>query len=327
MESLYENRGSSSILVPDSENYYEERFSNDSFDEKCFSYYQNPNILLNGNYFYRPEFNNIFEEENENNIYNFNNIHNEEDEMAPNQDNMPNIISNINNVQNDLHPNYVDNNILLGRKTKKIGLTESHDKYAEDNRVRKVKVYLKDALFRKINSEIKKNKISINVDGKEYKIDGLLEINQEQTINTTVGGNLSLFETELKNYFSVISNKYKNYPKNFNKLIIEKLYEENMENVTCILDKTFLNSLKYFRKDKDVYDNEEYSCLKGIEKDFEDLPKKFRKEGHDDRYINMVIDLINRFEKIYYNKTPRDKNSKKIDTKTKNTNVTSSLVK
>jgi hypothetical protein len=327
MESLNENRGSSSILVPDSENHYEERFSNDSFDEKSFSYYQNPNILLNGNYFYGPEFNNIFEEENENNIYNFNNIHNEEDEMAPNQDNMPNIISNINNVQNDLHPNYVDNNILLGRKTKKIGLTESHDKYAEDNRVRKVKVYLKDALFRKINSEIKKNKISINVNGKEYKIDGLLEINQEQTINTTVGGNLSLFKTELKDYFSVISNKYKNYPKNFNKLIIEKLYEENMENVTCILDKTFLNSLKYFRKDKDVYDNEEYSCLKGIEKDFEDLPKKFRKEGHDDRYINMVIDLINRYEKIYYNKTPRDKNSKKIDTKTKNTNVTSSLVK
>ena len=327
MESLYENRGSSSILVPDSENYYEERFSNDSFDEKSFSYYQNPNILLNGNYFYGPEFNNIFEEENENNIYNFNNIHNEEDEMAPNQDNMPNIISNINNVQNDLHPNYVDNNILLGRKTKKIGLTESHDKYAEDNRVRKVKVYLKDALFRKINSEIKKNKISINVDGKEYKIDGLLEINQEQTINTTVGGNLSLFETELKNYFSVISNKYKNYPKNFNKLIIEKLYEENMKNVTCILDKTFLDSLKYFRKDKDVYDNEKYSCLKGIEKDFEDLPKKFRKEGHDDRYINMVIDLINRYEKIYYNKTPRDKNNKKKDAKTKNTNVTSSLVK
>jgi hypothetical protein len=327
MESLYENRGSSSILVPDSENYYEERFSNDSFDEKSFSYYQNPNILLNGNYFYGPEFNNIFEEENENNIYNFNNIHNEEDEMAPNQDNMPNIISNINNVQNDLHPNYVDNNILLGRKTKKIGLTESHDKYAEDNRVRKVKVYLKDALFRKINSEIKKNKISINVDGKEYKIDELLEINQEQTINTSVGENLRLFNTKLKYFFNVISNKYKNYPKNFNELIIKKLYEENMTNVTCILDKTFLDSLKYFRKDIDVYDNEEYSCLQGIEKDFEDLPKKFRKEGHDDRYINMVIDLINRFEKIYYDKRPRQKRSKEIEVKTKNTDVTSSLVK
>ena len=106
-----------------------------------------------------------------------------------------------------------------------------------------------------------------------------------------------------------------------------------MENVTCILDKTFLDSLKYFRKDKDVYGNEEYSCLKGIEKDFENLPKKFREKGHDDRYINMIIDLINNFEKIYYGKTPRNKNNeeneenKKIDLKTKNTDVTSSLVK
>jgi hypothetical protein len=329
MENLIENIGYSSILVPDSENYYEERILNDSFDEKSISCNQNPNILLNENYYFQPEFNNSFEEENENNIYYFNNIHNEEDEMAPNQDNMPiyNIISNINNSQNDLNSNYVDNNNLLGRKTKKSGLTGPHGKYAEDNRVRKVKVYLKDALFRKINSEIKKNKISINVDGKEYKIDELLEINQEQTINTSVGENLRLFNTKLKYFFNVISNKYKNYPKNFNELIIKKLYEENMTNVTCILDKTFLDSLKYFRKDIDVYDNEEYSCLQGIEKDFEDLPKKFRKEGHDDRYINMVIDLINRFEKIYYDKRPRQKRSKEIDVKTKNTDVTSSLVK
>ena len=320
MENLCENRGSSSILVPNSENYYEERVLNDSFDEKSFSYNQNP--FLNEHYYFQPEFNNNYEEENEYNLYYFNNAHNEEDERVPSQDNMLiyNIITNINNVQNDL---YVANNNLLGRKTKKSGLTGHHDKYAEDNRVRKVKVYLKDSLFRKINSEIKKNKISINVDGKEYKIDGLLDINQEQTINTTVGKNLKLLNTELKDFFSVISNKFKNYPKNFNKLIIEKLYEENMTNVTYILDKTFLDSLKYFRKDKDVYGNEEYSCLKGIEKDFEDLPKKFRKEGHDDRYINMIIDLINNFEQIFYGKTPRNKKDKEIDVKTKNTDVTS----
>jgi hypothetical protein len=330
MENLYENIGYSSILVPDSENYYEERILNDSFDEKSFSCNQNPNILLNENYYFQPEFNKSFEEENENNIYYFNNIHNEEDEMAPNQDNMPiyNIISNINNSQNDLNSNYVDNNNLLGRKTKKSGLTGPHGKYAEDNRVRKVKVCLKDSLFRKINSEIQKNAISINIDGKEYKVDGLLNINQEQTINTTVGENLKLLKRKLKDFFSVgISNKFKNYPKNFNKLIIEKLYQENFTNVTSILDKTFLDSLKYFRKDKDVYDNEEFSCLQGIEKDFEELPQKFRKEGHDNRYINMVINLINNFEQIYYEKTPRETKNKGINLKTKNTNATSTIFK
>lgn len=295
MKSLCENSDSNSILVPENGNYYDERIVNYSFDENSLDFNQNLNNQLNANYFFQPELNNSFEEENYYNENNFINIHNEEENIIPNQDIIPiyNIASNINNVQNDLNSQYVAHNFILGRKTKKSGLTGPHGKYAEDNRVRKVKVCLKDSLFRKINSEIQKNAISIIIDGKEYKVDGLLDINQEQTINTTVGENLKLLKRELKDFFSVgISNKFKNYPKNFNKLIIEKLYQENFTNVTCILDKTFLDSLKYFRKDKDVYDNEEFSCLQGIEKDFEELPQKFRKEGHDNRYINMVINLF-----------------------------------
>ena len=316
--------------MPENGNYYDERIVNYSFDKNSLDFNQNLNNQLNANYFFQLELNNSFEEENYYNENNFINIHNEEENIIPNQDIIPiyNIASNINNVQNDLNSQYVAHNFLLGRKTKKSGLTGPHGKYAEDNRVRKVKVCLKDSLFRKINSEIQKNAISINIDGKEYKVDGLLDINQEQTINTTVGENLKLLKRKLKDFFSVgISNKFKNYPRNFNKLIIEKLYQENFTNVTSILDKTFLDSLKYFRKDKDVYDNEEFSCLQGIEKDFEELPQKFRKEGHDNRYINMVINLINNFEQIYYEKTPRETKNKGINLKTKNTNATSTIFK
>ena len=330
MKSLCENSDSNSILVPENGNYYDERIVNYSFDENSLDFNQNLNNQLNANYFFQLELNNSFEEENYYNENNFINIHNEEENIIPNQDIIPiyNIASNINNVQNGLNSQYVAHNFLLGRKTKKSGLTGPHGKYAEDNRVRKVKVCLKDSLFRKINSEIQKNAISINIDGKEYKVDGLLNINQEQTINTTVGENLKLLKRKLKDFFSVgISNKFKNYPRNFNKLIIEKLYQENFTNVTSILDKTFLDSLKYFRKDKDVYDNEEFSCLQGIEKDFEELPQKFRKEGHDNRYINMVINLINNFEQIYYEKTPRETKNKGINLKTKNTNATSTIFK
>lgn len=330
MKSLCENSDSNSILVPENGNYYDERIVNYSFDENSLDFNQNLNNQLNANYFFQLELNNSFEEENYYNENNFINIHNEEENIIPNQDIIPiyNIASNINNVQNDLNSQYVAHNFILGRKTKKSGLTGRYGKYAEDNRVRKVKVCLKDSLFRKINSEIQKNAISINIDGKEYKVDGLLDINQEQTINTTVGENLKLLKRKLKDFFSVgISNKFKNYPKNFNKLIIEKLYQENFTNVTSILDKTFLDSLKYFRKDKDVYDNEEFSCLQGIEKDFEELPQKFRKEGHDNRYINMVINLINNFEQIYYEKTPRETKNKGINLKTKNTNATSTIFK
>ena len=116
MENLYENKNSRPILVQNSENYYVKGILDNSFDENSFSYYQN--LFFNEHYNFQPEFINNFEEENKNNLYYFNNAHDEEDEKAPNLDNMPiyNIITNINNDQNDLN---VGNNILLGRKTKK----------------------------------------------------------------------------------------------------------------------------------------------------------------------------------------------------------------
>ena len=55
-----------------------------------------------------------------------------------------------------------------------------------------------------------------------------------------------LLQTTIKNILSVdICGFYTTYPKNFNELLIEKLYEiQNGEKVTCILEKTLLESLK-----------------------------------------------------------------------------------
>lgn len=41
----------------------------------------------------------------------------------------------------------------------------------------------------------------------------------------------------------------------------------------------------------------------------------------------MVINLINNFEQIYYEKTPRETKNKGINLKTKNTNATSTIFK
>jgi len=205
-------------------------------------------------------------------------------------------------MKSDLNANHTNK---LNKKTKR---NETHDKYAENNRVRKVKVFLKATLFKKINSEIQKNPLYLNINGKKNKIDELKMISQNKTINTNVNENLRLLNTQLKDIFSAdISKKFKKYPHNYNKLVIDQLYKEKKTNVTNILDKTILESLKYFRKDKDAFNNEKYLCLKGIEKGFEELPKNFKKEGHDDKYINMIIDLINNFEKIYEDKMPRKK--------------------
>lgn len=331
MLNLNEFSNSNSILVSNSGNNYEEQILNNSFDENSFVYNQNLNILsLNENNYIQPDLNNSYEEENEYYKNIFSNNYNENDEIIPNQDNMSiyNINLNINMVHNNLNPEYFVRTNILGRKTKKSGLTGPHDKYVENNRVRKVKVILSTTLFKKINSEIQKNPISINIDGKENEIKELFKIGQEQVINTNVNENIKLLNTQLKDFYSVdISKKFKKYPYNYNKLVIDQLYKEKKTNVTNILDKTILESLKYFRKDVDTFNNEKYSCLEGIEKDFEDLPKNLKKEGHDDRYINKVIHLINNFEQIYFKKIPRNKKNKGEDFRTKNTDVTSSKFK
>jgi len=283
-------------------NYNLKENSSDSFNESnYFGYNQDSNISSHGNNSPKLDLNKNFEEDNHQNAH----FQNEKIEKVYNQvnSNINNPESNMNNTQlNSVsnHPN------ILNKKTKR---NWPRSKYDEDIRIKKFKAYFKNTLFKKLNSEIIKNIIYINLNGEMNFVDGLKMIGKKQTINTNVNENIRLLNTQLKEIFSVeISHKLKKkFPLNYNKLVIEKIYQENLANVTCILDKTFLECLKYFRKDKDVYYNEEYSCLNGIEKDFEDLPTKFRSEGYDDRYINMIIDLINNFEIIYENKMPRKK--------------------
>ena len=204
-----------------------------------------------------------------------------------------------------------NHNKMLGRKKKNSGLIGKHDKYAENNMTVKFKVYFINTLLEQINSEIKKINLSIKIGDQEYKVDGLLDIDQKKVKNINVEEIRKFLNSNLKEVFSFdISNKYRIYPKNYNKLVIEKLYKENITKVTCILDKKVSYCLKYFRKDdKDMMNNKEYTCLKGIEEKYEDLSNYLKNKGHEDKYINDMKKLIKDLEKIYKEKIPRMKNT------------------
>ena len=77
------------------------------------------------------------------------------------------------------------------------------------------------------------------------------------------------------------------------------------------MEKTILESIKYFRNDKDLINNPKYSCLKGLDKCFIDFKKKLLKKNNEE-YVNNMIDLIKNFEDIYNNKKSREKRSKKL---------------
>lgn len=203
---------------------------------------------------------------------------------------------------------------LLGRKKANSDEEGEHTKYAQDNMIRKFKPYFKDSLKDLINSIIKKDIRFPNdmINGKKYQKMELLNINQEQVKDISVKTNKELLEKKIKDFFSVeISGNYSNYPKDFNALLIKELYNiENGKKVTCILEKTVKESLKFFRMDEDVFYDPKYSCLKGLEKKFLDF-KKHLLVKNDKKYVDDMIYLINNFEIIYDQKRSRAKRIKK----------------
>lgn len=199
------------------------------------------------------------------------------------------------------------NNQHLGRKRKDCEEKGLHTKYSEDNMILKAKVIFKEKILEHINEEMGKIKdFNVKINGKIYKVDAILDINPKKIATTKIIPNRELLSNPVKYLFSEdISGKYRKFPKNYNQIVIDQLYEKNYERITSILDISFLNCIKFFRKDDGMYDD--FPCLKGLEKKFENLPNKLREEKNKEDYINMLIQLIKNFEQIFNDKKPRER--------------------
>jgi hypothetical protein len=245
----------------------------------------------------------------------FGNNHNIDSENDDISERNSNVHIEIDNSQMNSNSNHQK---FLGRKRKDSKSTGDHNEYSEDNLLRKFKIYNIETFRTKINSELKTTPVFIENNGKKYEAKKLLKINQEFAKDITVNEARNFLNNKIKTIFSVdISGLYKNYPKNYNQLVIEKLYKENKTNVTCILEKTGLECIKYSRKDEDAFFNEENSCLNGIEKRYENLPQYLRKKGFQEDYIKNFIELIKDFENIIKKKSPRRARKTKASNETK----------
>ena len=234
-----------------------------------------------------------------------------------NEWNIPNeneVDVNSNNALDNILPNRIKKK--LGRKRKNSSEVGNHTRNNMDNMIRKIKVILKEAILKFINSKLEEmfqQKYKITIEGKEYKIK-LLNISQEKVKNTNVEFNRKLFNETIRDFLSEkICKNFTKYPKDLNKILIETFYEiEIGDKITCILDKTFLECLRYFRMDDDIFNTPEYSCLKGLEKDFLNLRQNLSIKNYDEAYINKLIGLIKNFEKVYENKKSRKPRKQKF---------------
>ena len=168
-----------------------------------------------------------------------------------------------------------------------------------------------------INSKIKQD-FSFVINDKLYSGEGgkLLNITDEDFKNTNVDYNMKLFKTKIRYILNdKISKKYKKYPENFNDKLIENIYDsEKGAEIREILVKAFVECLRYYRMDKNIYGNDNYECLSGLEKGFQKLSNKLLKDNKNDKeYVDGLINFMKVFETVYSSKKPRMKRKKKED--------------
>ncbi len=289
--------------------FYQKDLNRNEYLDKSFGDEENDENNGNNENFYKnfigTESNDIFSEK-----------HNSE-KLDPlylsKEENILNIDENKKNILNIIQTE-TKTKPKLGRKTKNCTETGIHTKYKEDNMLRKIKVILKNVFMDFINTkmeEIFQKNSRIIIDGKEYKIK-LLNLRQDIVKNINVEFNKKLLNERIKDFFNCkISTSFRNYPANFNELLMDKLYEiENGEKITCILEKTFIECLRYFRMDEEIFRDPEYSCLKGLEKGFLSLKQNLSK-NYDEEYIEKLIQLIKDFEKVFEDKKGREPRTSK----------------
>ena len=211
-----------------------------------------------------------------------------------------------------------ENKTVLGRKKKNSGEKGKHTKEKEDNRFRKIKVKFRNDLKNFINQHIKNLNLNISdIDFNHEQYKGteieLKNIGQTKIKDGSVDCNLDLLHSTVREFFSGgISKSYKNYPPNYNALLIAKIYEKDYDKkVTPILDKTFLDCLKYYRKEEFTIKNDNFKCLQGLQEGFEKIEDYFmKKNDNDQKYVESLIKLIKDYDTIFFNKQRRESKKK-----------------
>ena len=128
-----------------------------------------------------------------------------------------------------------------GRKPKYSTSNGEHTKYSYDNILRKIKVKFLQKLIKYIN-----DKIISKYNGVGKKLIPLKgEISQDNTIKF----NIQLMKSKLKDIFSnsEVNGKFRSCEKDYNKNVIDSIYENKIQELIDFLELTFLEVFNIFR--------------------------------------------------------------------------------
>ena len=195
---------------------------------------------------------------------------------------------------------------ILGRKKKHNEGLGEHNKFSDDNILRKCKNVILDCILNYINDKIKllySNEKAILL--KEKK---LFKLKQNQKIRSRTNYNKIFLNKTLKEIFSEnISTKYSRYSPSHNKDLIEFLINEKDEVKKAIFNKifnlAFLDCIKHFRGSVLLDELQGMNQLNEYIKE-----RKINKD--DEEYFIILEYFINNFENIVMEKKARNRRSK-----------------
>ena len=186
----------------------------------------------------------------------------------------------------------IANKKKIGRKPKSSIINSYHTKFSNDNILRKIKVKFFNKVINYINSII--------ISKYRNKINTLKRFEKNVSQNNTINFNKALINSKLKDIFYnyEINRKFKLIGKDFNKKIINKIYEEKIQELIDIFEMTFLEVFSIFRN------LNETEKLKGLEK----IDSVLRELGNPEenlKYINKFNEVAQKFETFYMDKIAR----------------------
>lgn len=217
--------------------------------------------------------------------------------------------SNLSQNENSCSNNFIQKEKLFyitkePKKKKKRGRKKNssmggkHTKFCYDNMTRKFKRVFFESILNFIKSSMKKVQTSAN----KYVKPILLKIKQNFISNTNVNFNKNLIQKKLREIFSNnISSKFSNYGLDYNRKLIEKIYNEKIQTkVIDILEMTFLECLEHLRGSK------HYEQLEGLEHAYGIVINELENKENEE-YMGNFKEFVNRFEQYYENKRSREK--------------------
>jgi hypothetical protein len=280
-------------MNPQNEFFFMNEEENFNFGFEDIDFFKNKEIISDLTETNKDIFeDNIFSHKNNENLFNINNIltadiTNKEQNIENSND-----LNNNNQFNNQVNLVDKDNNLIIyekrGRKKKsknesknsKIILKEHkinnlHSKENDDNIRRKIKCHFHNFIISYFNNLIKEKKKG-NLKFKKIKY--------SYALNDTMKFNKTLLFSKISDFFKLeISSKYKNYQKNENELVYEKLIKRFDNEVRQLFDLTYM---EFYEK---YYLNEAFNNSKL--KNFYSLFKNERNKESDEnkiRYSNLL---------------------------------------